>query len=564
MFQTGSILWLAVGASLLGMVMRVAIPPFTWLALTFLLHASRSMPAMKAVPVLWLGLYAAAAFGNRDSIPVSGAVYFAIAAFIATTLTVPFVIDRLAASRLGGLGSTLIFPMAYVGIEFVRSRFVPGATWGSIAYTQYGYLPLMQLAAFAGIWGITFLIAWFGSTFEMAWNRGFDWNVVRGPVLAYATALGAVIVGGSLRLAFAPTDGASIRVAAVNRPVDLFLPGEMTRIAEGSVSSGELPGLANKLTRLHDWFLEGSRRESRAGARFIVWPEQMLLIFQEDEPRFLDRAQRLASEEGVYLAMGMGTIHLGQRLPFENKLVLIDPSGKIILSYLKTHPVFGWEAGIMRRGDGRLPVVATRYGRVAAAICYDADFPEFIRQAGQQSADMLIVTANEWRQIKSVHAQMAAFRAIENGVPLVRPAASGISSAFDAWGRVLGVADYFAPGDGTLTVQVAMGGVPTLYSRIGDLFAWLCVAGLVIAAGFAMIGQNEAMAQVLGYGLSGRSRRVIGIPLCAFGIVAVWACTELTIRSVVGFLNQTVKEQFVRASQIPAAQGAERIRDEPF
>ena len=40
----------------------------------------------------------------------------------------------------------------------------------------------------------------------------------------------------------------------------------------------------DKLTRLHDWFLEGSRREARAGARFIVWPEQNLLIFQEDEP----------------------------------------------------------------------------------------------------------------------------------------------------------------------------------------------------------------------------------------------------------------------------------------
>ena len=88
---------------------------------------------------------------------------------------------------------------------------------------------------------------------------------------------------------------------------------------------------------------------------------------------------------------------------------------------------------------------------MATAICFDADFPEFIRQAGQGAADLLIVPANEWKAIKSLHAQMAAFRAIENGVSLMRPAASGISSAVDPWGRVLGVADYFAPGDGTLT-----------------------------------------------------------------------------------------------------------------
>src|SRR6185295_12534938 len=130
------------------------------------------------------------------------------------------------------------------------------------------------------------------------------------------------------------------------------------------------------------WFLDSSRREARAGARLIVWPEQNLLIFHEDEPQFLGAAQRLAAGEGVYLAMGMGTIYAGEPVPFENKLVLIDPSGKIMLSYRKSHPVAGWEAGIMRRGDGMLPVAATRDGRFGAAICYDADFPEFIRQAG--------------------------------------------------------------------------------------------------------------------------------------------------------------------------------------
>ena len=111
-----------------------------------------------------------------------------------------------------------------------------------------------------------------------------------------------------MRLALAPTDRASIRTATLNRPVDLFIPGEMTRIAEGRVSSDERQRLTDKLTRLHDWFLEGSRREARAGARLIVWPETNLLIFKEDEPAFLARAQRLAADERVYLAMGMGTV----------------------------------------------------------------------------------------------------------------------------------------------------------------------------------------------------------------------------------------------------------------
>jgi len=237
-----------------------------------------------------------------------------------------------------------------------------------------------------------------------------------------------------------------------------------------------------------------------AGARLIVFPEGNLLVFATDEPTFLERAARLARDERVYLAIGMGTIHLGEKLPFENKLVVIDPTGRTLVSYRKTHPANDWEAGIMRVGDGRVPIVDTPDGRLAGAICFDADFPEFIRQAAQGSADLLIVPVNDWLDVKDLHFQMHAFRAIETGVPLVRAAASGLSSAFDPWGRVLGVTDFFASGDRTLTVQVPMGRVRTLYAMTGDLFAWLCVASLVVA-----IGVKTFAPLHVGHAISGRA-----------------------------------------------------------
>jgi len=485
--SAGSLASLVVGAALFLMVTRVTIPPFTWLALTLLLHASRSMTASAGLPCLWIAFYVAFAIGDRDIVPVPGPEYYAIVAFFATAMTLPFAADRFAISRIAGVRATLIFPMGLVAVEFLRSRFVPGGTWGSLAYTQYGYLPLMQVAALVGIWGLTFLAAWFASTFEWAWSHGFDWSLVRTPVLTCAVVLGAVVLAGAIRLGLAPTDGAAVRVATLNRPVDLFIPGEITRIAEGSVPPADHDRLHAKLARLHDWFLDGSRREARAGARIIVWPETSLLIFKEDEAAFLSRAQQLASDERVFLAMGMGTVRPGAILPLENKLVAIDPAGQIRVSYLKSHPVTGWEAGIMRVGDGRLPVISTSNSRIAAAICHDADFPEFIRQAAQGTADLLVVPVNEWKEVKTIHFQMHAFRAIETGLPVVRAAASGLSSAFDPWGRVLGVADYFAEGDRTLTVQLPVGGVRTLYARTGDLFAWLCVAGVVLAVGTALV-----------------------------------------------------------------------------
>lgn len=485
MSLAASFLSLTVGALLVAVLTRVAIPPATWLAFTLLLHATRSMPAGPGILSLFVAAYVALGVGNRGVIPVAGPGYFAIIAAISMAMTVPFALDRFAIQRFGGVGMTLIFPAAFVAVEFFKSRVTPAATWGSIAYTQYGYLPIMQIAALVGLSGITFAITWFASTAEWAWSRGFEWSTVRTPVLVCAGVLGTMVLTGAVRVALAGTDRASLRIATLNRPVDLFVPGEMTRITEGRVRPEELAQMTDKLKRLHHWFLDGSRREARAGARLIAWPEANLLVFRDDEPAFLERAKRLANEEGVYLAMGIASIQPGASRPFENKMVLVDPSGTIIVNYLKSHPVAGWEASIMEPGDGHMPVVATAAGRMATAICFDADFPEFIRQAGEGRADLLIVPANEWKDIKNVHVQMAAFRAIENGVPLVRPAASGISSAFDPWGRVLSVSDYWAPGDRTMTAQVPVGRVWTLYPFIGDLFAWSCVAALVVTLGAA-------------------------------------------------------------------------------
>jgi apolipoprotein N-acyltransferase len=136
----------------------------------------------------------------------------------------------------------------------------------------------------------------------------------------------------------------------------------------------------------------------------------------------------------------------------------------------------------MRRGEGLMKVITTEYGRFATAICFEADFPEFIRQAGQAQADVLLLPANDWRTIKHQHMEMAAFRAVENGTAILRAAASGVSSAFDPWGRTLAWADFFAPGDRTMTAQVPLGGVRTLYARTGDVFGWLCVAAAVLSA----------------------------------------------------------------------------------
>jgi apolipoprotein N-acyltransferase len=196
MAQAGFILSLLVGASLFGVASRVAFPPAAWIGLAALVHASRSTRPVPGAALLWLVLYGALWIAKRDTSPVPGPIYLVVIAAEATIVTLAFVADRIASPRISGVLATLIFPMALVSAEFLRSRFTPAASWGSIAYSQYGFMPLMQLPALVGLWGITFVVAWFASTFELAWSRSFNWTDIRGPVLTYGIVLVSILFAG--------------------------------------------------------------------------------------------------------------------------------------------------------------------------------------------------------------------------------------------------------------------------------------------------------------------------------------------------------------------------------
>jgi apolipoprotein N-acyltransferase len=82
---------------------------------------------------------------------------------------------------------------------------------------------------------------------------------------------------------------------------------------------------------------------------------------------------------------------------------------------------------------------------------------------------------------------MAAVRAIENGCNLVRDVSNGRSFAVDYLGRTLAEADFFASGGhDDIVAYVPASGARTIYSRIGDLFGWLCVAALAAFVGLEM------------------------------------------------------------------------------
>jgi apolipoprotein N-acyltransferase len=178
--------------------------------------------------------------------------------------------------------------------------------------------------------------------------------------------------------------------------------------------------------------------------------------------------------------MAMGVLSIGKKPPLENKLVLIQPNGQVAWEYNKAHPVPGPEADNQVPGDGKIRVLNTPYGRVSSIICFDGDFPQLLAQAGALSADVVLDPSNDWRAIDPWHTQMASLRAIEQGINLIRQTSRGLSAAYDYQGRRLAAMDHFQTADYAMISQIPTKGVRTVYSRLGDWFAWACLAGLIL------------------------------------------------------------------------------------
>jgi len=390
--------------------------------------------------------------------------------------TLPYLADRLMHPRLKGFSSTFIYPFAAATLEFVFIHANPLGTWGATGFTQYSVLPIMQLASVTGTIGITFLMGWFAATANWAWeNREQRSIVVRG-MGAFGVILAIVLLYGYMRLNLAPMSETreTIRVAGITARSGEVL-GE--RMAELGAPSVVAPEMGPAVQSHWDAYFEATTREAQAGAKLVLWPELTGLAEPSTQEAYTARAREVARQNGIYLVIPFGIYdaETGQRL--ENKMLLIDPTGAVVMEHVKYGGHF-MEGG--RLGSGILQTVTTPFGVLSGAICYDMDFPTVIQQSGRNGTGLMLVPSSDWLQIDPVHANMAVFRAIENGMAMARQTHAGLSIAVDAYGRVLAQTDFFGATDRTLVAQVPVKNVTTIYSLFGSWLEWLAPAGFLL------------------------------------------------------------------------------------
>lgn len=390
----------------------------------------------------------------------------------------PFLADRLLAQKLpGSFFSSLIFPAVFVSLECLRAL-TPVGSLGLLAYTQAGFLPLMQVASLIGSYGVSFLLFWFGAVTVTAAEKRPRWKPAAGVCFAL---LAASVCFGCIRLATVPAGAKNtVRVASVVGPF-------YEKYEDGTYA--EIPTEESL-----GYFLSEAQRAADGGAKIACWNEEAFALDDTEEPLLTDAAITFAKEHGMILIVGYETADTDGSENGEsvNKTILVLPDGSVT-EYIKTNLIPLVELPGYVKGSGAVPRVTTDAGVISSVICFDDTFIGFIREK-TGAADVLFVPSWDWRGVKRAHTDLSAFRAVENGYAVVKPSYDGVSAAFDRQGRVIGRFDTADTGFDTVQfADVPIKGVPTVYAKIGGAIDLVfLLSGFVAAAsGLAVLRRRK-------------------------------------------------------------------------
>jgi apolipoprotein N-acyltransferase len=365
------------------------------------------------------------------------------------------------------LGS-LALPVYWVAYEYLTATTSPHSTWGNLAYTQMNCLPVIQIAAITGPWGITFIVFLFaGAAASLLSGAGDRWQrnalaIVVGFVVC------AALVFGKWRLhSNSPAQPVAVTLIAKDVPMSVYLGSE------------------DQALELLREYADEIHRVTPAGTQAVVLPEKIGRISESalTEVDFLYSSTAAATRAAIVF----GLVRKTQSAAF-NSSRLYSVDGKLEANYDKHHLIPGVEPE--KPGDKRV-ILDESSGRWGLQICKDMDFPKLSREYAAQGANLLLVPAWDFNLDGWLHARMAILRGVENGFALARSARNGLLTLSDNRGRILAEAATAPDRFVSVTGKVNVSREETFYTRAGDWFAWLCVAVFVSLLAFQLFGRGE-------------------------------------------------------------------------
>ena len=384
---------------------------------------------------------------------------------------VPFMLISLLILRRSGRLGFLVFPAAWTVFDWLRSMGFLGYPWGMLGASQYAVIPVIQVASLTGVWGVTFLVTLSNSVLahvraarRCARERRAAPapGIVLGVVSCRAAWPGRVPAPCPMRRRAREARGRTVRLALVQQNDD--------------PRKDDYRAVFDTLRRLTDSAL-GQHPD------MIVWSETAFVPnirrWSREDPKEFPLAALvkdfLAYQKGIgtWLLTGNDDYSLVTRDGVQERLdyngsVLFSPEGERIETYHKIHLVpfteyfpykkqlpgiyallQSFDAYLWEPGDRRVVFRHPKFS-FSTPICFEDAFPDDVRRFVTAGAEVILNLSNDYWSLTETegmqHAANAVFRAVENGRPLARASASGLTCLVDPRGRIR-ARSAFLPGE---------------------------------------------------------------------------------------------------------------------
>jgi apolipoprotein N-acyltransferase len=408
-------------------------------------------------------------------------------AYLALFTALGFALARLIwtrdASRVIALAASLTLS------EWLRGQVLSGFPWNAFGYALTEPLALAQTASLIGLWGLTFLsVAIFASPAILIDGSSRGRRPWIAPVMALAVLV-AMGVFGVARLSLAPT----AVVAKVK--LRIMQPNLQQDVKFNYAAKAEV---MQKYLALSDR-ASGPQSTGVRDASILIWPESAFPFFLTREADAMAQIAELLPRGTILITGSVRAPDLpaGTRVTRAyNSIYVIDHDGSVLSVYDKLHlvpfgeylPFQNWmeKLGFVQLtrvqggfipGTRRRPMELPNAPRMLPLICYEAIFPGDVASRGDRPGWMINLTNDGWFGISTgpyQHLQQARVRAIEQGLPVVRAANTGISAVIDPLGRT--IARLGLGVEGVLDASLPAAIAPTIYARVGDIPATVMVA----------------------------------------------------------------------------------------
>ncbi len=418
---------------------------------------------------------------------------FGLPAYLALFTAFGFALARLLWSKDNS--RVIALAASLTASEWLRGHVLTGFPWNAFGYALTEPLALAQIASLIGLWGLTFLsLAIFASPAVLIESSSRGRRQWIAPVMALVLLVALGVFGG-IRLRLQPT------AVVANVKLRIMQPNLQQDVRFNYSAKAQV---MQKYLTLSDR-ASGPQSTGVRDASILIWPESAF-------PFFLTREADAMAEIADLLPKGTVLITGSVRAPdlppgikitrAYNSIYVIDHDGSVLSVYDKLHLVpFGEYLPFQDRMEklGLVQLTKVHGGFIAGTrrrlmeipnapralplICYEAIFPGDVATRNERAGWIVNLTNDGWFGISTgpyQHLQQARLRAVEQGLPVVRAANTGISAVIDPLGRI--VARLGLGAEGVLDSSLPSAIAPTIYARTGDI-----PAAIMLAAAFIFV-----------------------------------------------------------------------------